>query len=220
MVRVRRDRNLVQGDLGPYLDGIELGTWTMGHATLAFIDAELRRLRPDAILELGSGVSTLVVARTLSRIHGTDSGTRMMSLDQDPAFADRTRALLRSAGLATIATVVDAPLERQVLAGRSTVCYRLPVGAPDLLGDRSVQYVIIDGPAGDGDVRFGTQAIARKLLTGTARFVMDDALRTGELAIARVWRGIEGVEIEGIRLIDKGLLVGTFMPKSLGTSTH
>ena len=36
-------------------------------------------------------------------------------------------------------------------------------------------------------------------------FVLDDALRDGELAIARRWASPPYPEIEGIRLIEKGL---------------
>ena len=68
---------------------------------------------------------------------------------------------------------------------------------------------MIDGPAGPAGVRFGTLPLVQGYVRDGARFVLDDALRDGELAIARDWATLPYANVAGIRLIEKGLLVGT-----------
>ena len=42
-----------------------------------------------------------------------------------------------------------------------------------------------------------------------SQFVLDDAIRDGELDIAARWNRLPYVQVDGIRLIEKGLLTGT-----------
>ncbi len=139
---------------------------------------------------------------------GPERPPRILSIEQDVGQAGRTRGLLARAGLDREAVVLVAPLEDQVVEGRHTICYALPA---DLfaVGGRPADLIVIDGPAGPAGVRFGTLPLVRGYVRDGARFVLDDALRDGELAIAREWATLPYAKVAGIRLIEKGLLVGT-----------
>lgn len=71
--------------------------------------------------------------------------------------------------------------------------------------------MLVDGPAAEAGARFGTLPLAHPSVSHRAQFVLDDALRDGELTVARRWRSLPYVEVEGIRIVEKGLLTGAIM---------
>jgi hypothetical protein len=195
--------------LRPLLAGVELGTWALGPRAIDEVVRTVRRLRPEALLEFGSGASTVAIAWAMREAWGPGGQPRVVSVEQDDAQAERTRRLLAGAGLAGDALVIVGPLAEQQIEGQSTTCYALPASLAEALGERRVDLVMIDGPAGPPGIRFGTLPLARPYVRPGATFLLDDALRDGELDIARRWSALPWVHIDGIRLIEKGLLVGT-----------
>ena len=191
------------------LDGVELGTWALGPRSIDEVVRTVREVRPEAVLEFGSGSSTVVLAWAIREIWGGDAPRRIVSVEQDETQAERTRSLLSRAGLDDQAMVVVAPLAEQEIEGDRTTCYLLPGALVEAVDGRPVDLVLIDGPAGPAGVRFGTLPLARPIARVGARFVLDDALRDGELDIARRWSRLPYARVSGIRLIEHGLLVGT-----------
>jgi hypothetical protein len=201
--------SLRSASLGRLLEGVELGTWALGPRSIDELVEIVQRVRPDAIIEFGSGSSTVVLAWAIREVWGPNASPRIVSIEQDLEQMGRTRMLLDRAGLGAEAVVLVAPLAEQVIEGRRTICYALPEGFGDALHGRLADLIVIDGPAGVPGVRFGTLPLARPHARDGARFVLDDALRDGELQVARLWAALPYVRVEGIRLIEKGLLVGT-----------
>ena len=76
-----------------------------------------------------------------------------------------------------------------------------------LVGAIRPTFVVIDGPATETD-RFGTLPLIRPYVKANALFYLDDALRDGELDVARRWARLPYVEVNGIYLTEKGLLQG------------
>jgi len=160
-------------------------------------------------IEFGSGISTVALAVAM-RETGVDLARPfVVSLEQDKEQAKETLDLLGNAGLADLVAIVVAPLERQWIEGVHTNCYSIPPAFGVLVGNRKAELVLVDGPAAESGARFGTLPLVRPFVRDRAQFVLDDALRDGELAIARRWASLPYLEIEGIRLIEKGLLQGT-----------
>jgi methyltransferase family protein len=94
--------------------------------------------RPEIVVETGSGVSTLVIAYCLERL----GRGRVIALEHDPRYAERTRAEIDRHGLARYATVVDAPLEPIEIDGE-----RYRWHAPRALaGLPPIDLVVDDGP--------------------------------------------------------------------------
>ena len=95
--------------------------------------------RPSLIVECGSGASTLWLALALRRF-GIDG--RIVSLDHDPVFADKTRGFLARHGVSDLVDVRDAPLEDFSLAG-GTYSWYARRAWEDLAG---IDLLFVDGP--------------------------------------------------------------------------
>jgi len=151
----------------------------------------VRTRRPKLVLELGSGTSTVWLAYALEK-----SGGRLVSLDHDPGYAEKTRAMLAAHGLTEVAEVRDAPLRPVLLDGRSFPWYDT-----DALTDvRAVDLLLIDGPPEKTgpDARYPAMRVLEDKLADAATVVFDDAHRHDEQAALRRWvETIEGLTQEG-----------------------
>lgn len=116
-----------------------LGGWAASADFLLEILRHLIRHKPETVVELGSGASTLVIARMLQRV----GRGHLYSLDHDPEYAARTRALLADHGLSDHATVIDAPLEGYGANGSSASATWYSLKGLPL---REVDLLVIDGP--------------------------------------------------------------------------
>ncbi len=201
----------VNGPLTSHLQGRELGTWALGPRSLGFLQDVVSRERPRLAIEFGSGISTAVLALAMRDGGAGSDGPIVISFEQDEAEAARTQELLAEAGLAELVVVVVAPLARQRIEGSTTTCYVLPEDVDQVFGDRKADLVLVDGPAAEAGARFGTLPLAHPFVSPRALFVLDDALRDGELSVARRWRSLPYVRVDGIRIAEKGLLTGVIL---------
>lgn len=195
--------------LAQEFSGTEFGSWSLPVETLNFFQGEIQSVRPQAILEFGSGISTACLAYYMRELHGKTAATTLYSIEQDPMYLQRTRTLLERMGLDGNVRLACRPLSDVYLWGRTTTCYDITESFLDefLQGVRP-DLVVIDGPAAGEGGRLGTLPLVWHRIASGARIFLDDALRDSELEIARRWRELPQVEIEGIRLIGHGLLVG------------
>jgi predicted O-methyltransferase YrrM len=186
----------------------QLGAWTLGSRTINLLEREIHSRRPKVVLEFGSGISTVCIARFLADVHGENADWQIVSIDQSADFAANTHALLGKLGLAGRVRLLTCPLVMQTIEGLTANCYTM--ASRDEIGDlgAGADLVLIDGPAAESGARFGTLPLARPYLAPDAQFVLDDALRDGELDVLHGWRKLPYVRLRGMRLIDKGLLVG------------
>jgi predicted O-methyltransferase YrrM len=137
--------------------------------------------KPDMVVECGSGVSTVVVARCL-QLNGRG---RMFSLEHMPQFAEQTRAQLKRQNLSEWASVLEAPLDKYSFSGQDYIWYRadeIPEGAIDLL--------IVDGPpARTGRTpRYPAGPMLFNRLSPRGVIFIDDAARPEELATIKRWQ--------------------------------
>src|SRR5918996_5115138 len=81
---------VASGEL-PFFAGPELpwSDWAMRPSAIALLVEEMERGR-GSVVELGSGVSTIVLARAAREL-----GAQLVSIDHDPGWANEIRALLR-----------------------------------------------------------------------------------------------------------------------------
>jgi len=200
-------RNLQNPVLQRTLQSEEMGTWSMSPATLNFLEDEIHKQKPPVILELGSGLSTICLARYLYETHGDGGGTYICSLEQDTAVIERTVTRLRTLKLEKHVQIFHAPLSWQVIEGVKTSCYSLPPSFVGTIATLRPSFVVIDGPAAETG-RFGTLPLIRPYLDTNAQFYLDDALRDGELDVAKNWARLPYVQVSGIYLTEKGLLLG------------
>jgi hypothetical protein len=143
-------------------------------------------------------------------VHGSTRRTLVISVEQDSRSCDETFATAASLGLAEYVSVVHAPLERQMLGERETICYRLTGELQSLFTQLLPDFVFIDGPGPTTDPlsRFGTLPLCRQFVAPGSPFYLDDALRDRELEVGRLWSAIPGISVEGIYFVGHGLLTG------------
>jgi predicted O-methyltransferase YrrM len=152
-----------------------------------FVLAILRAIEeqaPQTIVELGSGLSTVVVA---SIIHERGLMSEFVSIDHDAEYARRTWRQLQRFSLSQYVRLVLAPLVPYQGNSRVRLWYdvsrvRAAVNKVDLL--------VVDGPPAhvSSRVREPALEVFAPLLTPGALVLLDDAKRFGERSILRKWR--------------------------------
>ena len=188
------------------VEGLTLGGWAVDGPTIDRVVQLIRDRRPGAVLEFGSGTSTVVLAHLLAGLPGAER--RLVTIEADPYWLHRTSEALDVRGLASTAALVHAPV-----AENGTVappCYAMPPAALDLLGRLEPDVVLVDGPApASGASRVGVLDIVKPHLGPGAVLLLDDALRDAELCVAETWAARADLAVDGIRLTPKGLLEAT-----------
>lgn len=155
--------------------------WAASPDYLRALYAEVREQRPRAVVECGSGTSTLIVARALqANGHG-----HLVSLEHLAEHAAATRELLVEAGCDDVVTVVHAPLVDHTIGAATFTWYDLAAAGP--LGE--VDLVAVDGPpkAVGPLARYPALPLLVDVLDPAARLLLDDADRPDELAALRRW---------------------------------
>jgi hypothetical protein len=197
---------LADAELATILSGVVLGQWPMG---VAAVDAWVERLlerRPSCVLEFGSGVSTVVSATILRRIHG-DQQIRVFSIEQGEDAGAETHARLEANGLTGLVAMHIAPLQDAVVDVFSGSGYGTsPEKLANFIGDSRPEMVMVDGPFGKYGARFSTLPLVHSLLASDAEIWMDDALRDSELAIARWWNELGYISDPELQWTAKGIL--------------
>ena len=143
---------------------------------------------PAHVLELGSGLSSLVIARRLEQ-HGRG---QLVSLDHDPGYAEATRAELAAYGVGDRVRVLDAPLTDVELGGEVWPWYALGAEVPE-----RIDLLVVDGPPGllRPQARYPALPVLRDRLSPGASVLLDDTHRADEREIVRRWLDeLEGLE--------------------------
>lgn len=216
LVRATSDAAMRPSDphLAPVLEGLALGGWALDGETLDRLADLVRERRPRVIAEFGSGTSTVALAELLSQVHPNDG--RVLSFEQDEAWAQRTRAALAERGLQERATVVVLPVGD---VDGAPAGYALTDEAADLLRRHAPQMVLVDGPTLDsGGSRLGTLDLIAEFVDDEILVLLDDALRDAELCVAEVWARRSDTTVHGIRPTAKGLLEMTLVSAAEATA--
>lgn len=159
------------------------GVWSLNPRGLLNLYAVVQRHRPTTVVELGSGTSTVWLGYALAA-HG--GSARLVSLDHDAQFADRTRETVQLHQSAMAPTDVrHAPLTEIEVAGEKYRWYR-----PDELADvEQIDLLVVDGPPSRTGrlARYPAVPMLLDRLAPGARVIVDDASRGDEKEIVRRW---------------------------------
>lgn len=188
--------------------------WGAHEDALRLLAALVHALRPERILEFGSGVSSLVVTMALRR----RGGGELLSIDESSRYADRTRTWLAEESLSERAEVLHCPVRRQRILARESYCYDLCYDLGSV-ADRihDLDMVFIDGPnsmpvIGHPGARFGTLPLIRDRLAPGALLILDDAGRRVERRIAARWAELDGIRPLGTLELARGLSIFSYQP--------
>ncbi len=178
-------------DAGPPID---LNDWSLDPGALELVLTEVATGR-RRIVECGSGVSTILIARLLrDRGDGT-----LHALEHDRDWAGLTRRRIAAEGLGGQARVIEAPLKPDRLAQPG--CEWYSADALDELPQAGVDLLLVDGPPaspGLGLERSRYPALPRlaSRLAPGAKVILDDAARSGERWTLQRWQRELGLHFE------------------------
>jgi len=175
-----------------------LGSWKADTGFLHLIVDHIEARRPETVVELGAGASSLVVGLALQR----NGGGRLLSCDQHAGFVEATRQWLREHG-------VDAEL-------RATPFRPAPGDWPGVWYDHGplparIDLLLVDGPPWTIHpyVRGAADSLFERISVGGS-VMLDDAARPGERVVARKWKKRwPNFAFELVHAGTKGTLVGT-----------
>jgi predicted O-methyltransferase YrrM len=145
-------------------------SWAASPDLLLTIAETITKYRPGLVVELGSGVSTLVAAKSGAR--------KVISIDNSEEFGGKTAALIKNHKVRGVEIRI-APL--QPYANGST-WYDLSK-IKDL---KKIDLLIIDGPPGskNPEARYPALAELKDKLSPKAVVIIDDVHRQGERKLA------------------------------------
>lgn len=175
------------------------GGWVAGADFLLLLARQVLAQKPGLVVEFGSGVSSVIIARCLQ----LNGGGRLLSFDHDAGFAELTRRRLKRAGVP--GEVHAAPL-RPGHDGYGGSWYdhgELPDG---------IDLLVIDGPPAwreeQAESRGSAAPAAFAKLAPGGIVLLDDAARPGERRVAERWRTeFPEISFNGANT-QKGVLIG------------
>lgn len=160
------------------------GDYALTADAAAILARQLALIRPKVVVELGSGVSTILVAKLLQN----QGYGRIYSLDHDFDWAAVTRDNIRATGLYEYAKVFHAPLVKQGIDGQIFLWYQIPVEVAEL---SQIDLLIVDGPPQKTDPtglpRYPALPKFLSKLSQTAQIFVDDSKRMEEQEMVRLW---------------------------------
>lgn len=160
----------------PYDALPNLGSWKADTYFLWRIVHAIEKLRPDHVVELGCGASSLVMAKALQR----NGGGTLNSYDQHAGFVAATRDWLNGHGLNPV--LRHAPLVEDA-SDWSHNWYQLSAVPAQ------IDLLVIDGPpwALNPFIRGRAEVLFDRIRIG-GMVLLDDAARPGERVVATRWR--------------------------------
>ena len=175
---------------GPYLPW---GAGTMRVAGLVAVCNDMVLSARRCLLELGSGTSTVVLARLLQQ-RWPGGEHRQVAVEHDGAWAGWVRDQLRREGLADRTTVLHVPLAPHPHGQAGLPWYdqeQLEAGLDAALDGGAVDILLVDGPPADTADKVLARYPALPALHGRlapgATVVLDDVERPGEQEVLRRW---------------------------------
>jgi ribosomal protein S18 acetylase RimI-like enzyme/predicted O-methyltransferase YrrM len=154
------------------------------------------------VVELGSGLSTVLLARLMTRRRG-DRDWRLAAVEHDAGWARRVTDELDREDIRRRVTIVDAPLVPHPLAPRGLEWYdetALSRGLDRALGDDPIDLLVVDGPpafaTGFEMARYPALPVLRHRVAPGGTVVLDDIDRAGEQEVLRRWEAELGVRFQ------------------------
>jgi predicted O-methyltransferase YrrM len=161
---------------------IFLGGWSIDAFLGKFLVQHLMEHRPKCIVELGSGSSTILIARTL-QLMGINYCDHV-AVDHEAKYLAISRDYARLNGLEDRVTWLDCPLQHYQELDK--LWYG---GLTEKLADRKIDLLIIDGPPGPLQPmsRYPALPLLLPYMSEHCTIILDDAIRSEEQDIARRW---------------------------------
>lgn len=164
----------------------------------------IRLKKPSLIVELGSGVTTLVSAYTLEKYYPEGE---IISLDHDSEYATITRNELNHHELSKFVDIRTAPLKKTDVNGKRHKWY----DTETCKFDKSIDLLIIDGPPvkTEAFARYPALPVLEKFLSNTCTIILHDTKRKEESDIVKKWLKEFPAFKTSVKRTDKGITILT-----------
>jgi predicted O-methyltransferase YrrM len=160
------------------------GGWPLAWDGAEVLAREVGSSRPERVVELGSGASSLVIGLQLRHA----GRGHLYTLEHEPHYAAVTRRHVQALGLEPWVTVFDAPLVDWPLGEEHFRWYRLP---DEVTALGQIDFLVIDGPPQsldpEGTPRYPALAVLGERLGPGSTVFVDDANRAGEQRMLARW---------------------------------
>ena len=192
-------RDVLAALSGPYLPW---GTSAMRPAGLVMVLNDIVLHGRRRVVELGSGISTVLLARLLCQ-RPPLGGFRVAAVEHDVRWVQWVTEQLDREGTGSDVVVVHAPLVPHPRAEPGLSWYddaALSAGLRTALRGDPIDLLLVDGPpaysAGHGLARYPALPVLRGWLAPDATVVLDDAERPGEQDVLRRWERETGFDFD------------------------
>jgi len=159
-----------------------LGEWSIDSFLGRFLIPHLVEHRPKCIVELGSGSSTIIIARVLQLLG--EKKTTHIAVDHEKKYLDLTCIGAELNGVAEGTEFIHCPLVHNDSLDK--LWYG---GLTEKLSDQKIDLLIIDGPPGalQPMSRYPALPLLLPYMSEDCTIVLDDAGRDEEQEIAKRW---------------------------------
>ena len=160
-----------------------MSRWTAYPDLAETIVRECMNNKPSLVVELGSGISTLITAYTLEQ-HG-EIEAQIISLDHSEKYAQKTQDLLKSNKLENKAKVIYSPLSPTKIDNKTYSWYSLD----GLTTEDTIDLLIVDGPPIKTNqlARYPALPLLFSRLSKDCVIILDDAARRCEQQAVNQW---------------------------------
>ncbi len=150
---------------------------------LLLLARKILELKPKVVVECGSGVSTVVIARCL-QLNGQG---KLISVDHESSYAEQTRVELDRMGLSEWAVVHHAELTEGVFGSGRQDWYNTSAFPND-----GIDLAFIDGPPVllGPRARYPAGPFLLPKMNPTGMMILDDASRPEEAEIVKQWKAL------------------------------
>lgn len=171
---------------------IPLSEWAVSPSTIVHILNDIVVNDRKSIIEFGSGVSTLYIAKL---IKSNIIQASFFSVESDVQWADKITKQLELLDLTSYVTIIIAPIkavDHSLALGEQKVWYDTNILNEHLKTIQSIDLVLVDGPFGGltPNSRFSAVPYLKDKLAETYAVFLDDVDREDERNILKNWEDI------------------------------
>lgn len=177
-----------------------LGRWAIDQRGVDFLWDMLMKLNPKAIVEFGSGVSTLVIACWIA--HHAKGKCSFVSVEQDALEKERTYERLTDKGLQDYVDIVHLPVDKL-----GKYCQN-EQKRKEVFESAKFDLVFVDGPSGPPGCRMQTLPMVLPFCRDKGVWILHDAIRDEEIDIVQQWSSLPGVVFKGFYMLGQGIGIG------------
>lgn len=155
--------------------------WSAAPDFLTLIVDHVLTRKPQTIVECGSGLTTLMLARCCA----LNGGGHVYSLENGADYAANTRSEISRYELNEYSTVLHAPLIPCTIHGRDYRWYDV-----SQLAVEDIDMLVIDGPPGfiQQHSRYPALPLLFEYMKGECTVFIDDAARPDEQELVAMWQ--------------------------------